>query len=825
MPNPVWITPENVKFNGTIDNAAVLKTDTGLRSLILWDSLSEDDKNILTQFVANNGGTLPLAGPTSGSQTVDFSGTKLGATATGLSAITTPTAARATIDLGATKLSTDPSGLSAAAGTKGYQIANFDNTILAGTPTTLVPTAGYQFVNFATSKSGGTATGLFTPATSGYTTIAFTDDPAITPTTALGIAAGSYNIKIAVDGGTATVYAVAATGTDTMTTMAALLDAVIPGASVTAVGNAWVFTSSTTGATSTIQVIIPGNSEGTLVHNINTAWGSTNSNVPVGGVNIVYPTYTATITVDGIAKPISVLGSAALTFTTLLAELNTDLGASATASLSGGKIKILSATTGNTSSIHITAGTLFASLVGFTTLAPSVGGTGTLTPLTATIVVDGVTKNISVLPATIATFGDVINEINADLGASAVATISGGDIRITSATFGVHSTVVITDGTLFSALPSFLFLLPTNPGGSQSRKYSATVYVGGNIRTLNFTGAAGDTIQHVIDEINTDLNSVATAGYQDIQYINYVVGSMATGLVGTTTYTAAVIIDGVTKPISILGSTALTFTTLLAELNTDLGASATATIVGGCLRITSSATGAASTVSIVDSTLFKSISGLLRITPAVSGVAAITYATATLTGGDIVITTSSTGTDSTILIHDVGALFSSLTGYVGMYYTLSTAPTLYTATIVVDGIAKPISIQGSAAQTFTTLINEINTDLGASAVAALSSGNIKITSASTGVTSTISIHDKSLFAALDARGIATPINGIVDMVAAAGIQKTPNGTSVLTHFNVLYVGTKPHIPTIPAVLPKTLAFTYFDGTIWKYLQDDSKVNP
>jgi hypothetical protein len=825
MPNPVWITSENVHFNGTLNNAAVLKTDAGVRSLILWDTLSEDDKSILTQFITNNGGALPLAGPTAGSQIIDFGGSKSGGSTTGLSNVATATAGKATVDLGAAKLTTDPSGLSASAGTKGYQIVNYNNPIVAGTSTTLVPTAGYQFANFSVAKAGGDATGLFTPATSGSATIAFTDTPAITPTTVLGIAAASYTIKVAVDGGTATVYTVSATGIDTMTSMAVLLDAQIPGATVAAIGNAWIITSSTTGATSSVVVTVPAGSGTDLIGAINTAWTSTNGNVSAGGTDIVYPTYTATVVVDGVSKAISILGSAALTFTTLLAEINTDLGAAAVASISGGNIKITSATTSTTSSVAITAGTLFPALTSFSTIATAVAGTGSLAALTATVVVDGVSKSISILPAAIATFGDVINEINTDLGAAAVASISGGDIRITSATYGVHSTVVITDGTLFAALPSFAFLLPTNPGGSSSRTYSSTVYVDGNIRTINFTGAMGDTIQHVIDEINTDLNSTATAGYQDVQYINFLSGSAATGLVGTTTYTATITVDGVAKSISVLGSAAQTVTTLLAEINTDLGAAAVASINAGHLRITSATTGALSLVSIADVTLFKAVSGLVSISHAVPGKAAVTYATAALTGGDIVITSATTGLASSVLIHDVGALFSSLTGYVGISYTASTAPTLYTANVIVDGVSKPISIQGSAAQTFTTLLSEINTDLGAAATATITGGNIKITSATTGLASKVVVLDGTLFKAVHARGFTAPVSGIVDLIDAAHLQKTPSGTPIFTHFKVLYVGTKPHVPTTPAVLPKTLAYTYFNGTVWKYLQDDTNVNP
>ena len=207
MPNSVWVTSENVKFNGTLENAAVLKNSGGIRSLVLWDDLTADDQAILTKFIDDHGGALPLAGPTSGYQIADFAGAVVGGNSTGLSNVAAATAGFAVINVGGDKLAGTASGLSAASGTAGSQVVNFTPTISAGTATNLVPTAGYQTATFSVAKAGGDSTGLANDAT----------------------------------------------------------------------------------------------------------------------------TYTTTITVDGVAKSISVVGSAAQTFTDLLAEINTDLGASAPA--------------------------------------------------------------------------------------------------------------------------------------------------------------------------------------------------------------------------------------------------------------------------------------------------------------------------------------------------------------------------------------------------------------------------------------------------------------------------------------------------------------
>lgn len=93
-----------------------------------------------------------------------------------------------------------------------------------------------------------------------------------------------------------------------------------------------------------------------------------------------------------------------------------------------------------------------------------------------------------------------------------------------------------------------------------------------------------------------------TSGYQQVTFSSAITGSTATNLVGGTTYTATITIDGGAPiPISVLGSTVPTFSALLTALNTQLGVSASAAIVGGNLRITSASTGNLSSVSIVNS--------------------------------------------------------------------------------------------------------------------------------------------------------------------------------------------------------------------------------
>lgn len=119
-----------------------------------------------------------------------------------------------------------------------------------------------------------------------------------------------------------------------------------------------------------------------------------------------------------------------------------------------------------------------------------------------------------------------------------------------------------------------------------------------------------------------------------------------------------------------------------------------------------------------------------------------TLPTPTDTSGyeDVQFTTPKVGGDSTGLANDA---------------------TVYSAQIEVDGGgAQSIDVTGSAAQTFTDLLAEINADL-TGATAALVAGQLRVTSDSTGATSTIVIIDTgSLFSTLtDFRSIHGPVNG------------------------------------------------------------------
>ncbi|MGI0075783.1 MAG: hypothetical protein ACREAU_00060 [Nitrosopumilaceae archaeon] len=111
----------------------------------------------------------------------------------------------------------------------------------------------------------------------------------------------------------------------------------------------------------------------------------------------------------------------------------------------------------------------------------------------------------------------------------------------------------------------------------------------------------------------TALPVPATAGWHRVNFEGSVVGANPTGLDPTRIYTSNIVVDGTPIPISILGSAALTFTTLIAEINADLGAAATAAIVNGNIEITSSVVGAASSVVVNELDLFKRLTGWVNM--------------------------------------------------------------------------------------------------------------------------------------------------------------------------------------------------------------------
>ena len=151
-----------------------------------------------------------------------------------------------------------------------------------------------------------------------------------------------------------------------------------------------------------------------------------------------------------------------------------------------------------------------------------------------------------------------------------------------------------------------------------------------------------------------------------------------------------------------------------------------------------------------------------------------------------------------------------------------------TATITVDGTPISIIVDGDVAQTFTLLINEINADLGAAATMIIDAGDLKVTSSTTGITSTVSIADGTLFSAVT--GFIGFTSGVVGVGAAANlfeafdVEKIPGlSQTFLQTYGALIkkIELKPTVPAGGQYLDSDA--TYWNGTSWVRLIDDTAI--
>lgn len=121
--------------------------------------------------------------------------------------------------------------------------------------------------------------------------------------------------------------------------------------------------------------------------------------------------------------------------------------------------------------------------------------------------------------------------------------------------------------------------------------------------------------------ITAETNSYASFGYQIVDVGGAITGATATGLANDATeYTASISVDGTPNAIAVTGSTAQTYTDLISQINSDL-TGATASLSKGNIRVSSDSSGASSTIAITDTDLFSTLTDYSSILTAVGGVA------------------------------------------------------------------------------------------------------------------------------------------------------------------------------------------------------------
>jgi hypothetical protein len=141
-------------------------------------------------------------------------------------------------------------------------------------------------------------------------------------------------------------------------------------------------------------------------------------------------------------------------------------------------------------------------------------------------------------------------------------------------------------------------LVPISIGGSNTITNLWPIPIGGTWNAAKKT---------VLGEVARERVCVTEPkAYQYVKFTALTAGSDATNLVPETTYTATVTVGSTPITVSVLGSAAQTFTTLVSEINTDLSTNATATLDIPKKRIKITAAVVDKAVVITTGTLFAS---------------------------------------------------------------------------------------------------------------------------------------------------------------------------------------------------------------------------
>lgn len=137
---------------------------------------------------------------------------------------------------------------------------------------------------------------------------------------------------------------------------------------------------------------------------------------------------------------------------------------------------------------------------------------------------------------------------------------------------------------------------------------------------------------------------------------------------------------------------------------------------------------------------------------------------------------------------------------------LTNSAQIFTATITVDGVSRAVSMTGAVAQTVADLITQINTKLAGAATVSIDGGNLKITSASVGSSSSVFIADSNLFSSLTGYvSLLLPVNGTT---ADSAMNVYENG------FNQPATGTFPGFDGYVAVWVDSMLGTGSVATEW-----------
>lgn len=279
--------------------------------------------------------------------------------------------------------------------------------------------------------------------------------------------------------------------------------------------------------------------------------------------------------------------------------------------------------------------------------ATATGLANDTTSYTFTIAADGgAAATVSFLGNVAQTYTTLLSRMGSGATAFTVSLV-GGNLKFVSATNGTSSSILLAAGgggtNPFPVLTSFRAVRNATAGTATNENWQFAslnqklfmAQTSQHFTCLNETSYAvesivaqpwGGTPNCVLAADGrlwvADDGAATVGGYQEVDVGSNKSLASATSLVAATTYTASVVIDGgASQSISIVGSSALTFGTLITELNLDM-VGAHAVMEAGNLRIRSDSGGVLSTVAITAGTLFASpLAGFVAVNSAVAGAA------------------------------------------------------------------------------------------------------------------------------------------------------------------------------------------------------------
>ena len=484
---PLYTTDENMYFREDIGLTPALvldSTDPENKKMVQWDKIPTSVQSSLEDTITVYGG-IPVA-PVAGSSAINFDSTVAGGNPTGFS--DDATSGSQLINCGGLISGTDATGFITVTNTASTLPINFTASKLGADATGLsnaLQTLATGTVNGADVNGNILFTSDLVGALGNAVTVTFVDPSLVSQPLTVGVVGNAITVSLATDaggvitttGGAATIAINADVNANVLVTAsnvgtgmslsvasplvtlsggsdAVTYNATINGESVAVVGNtAQTFTdlltqmnialTATTATLTGTSITITHNTLGannitvvdTDLFSSLTDFSSVGTVIlGLGGNN----TYTTTITIDGADTNINLDGNTHQTVNDVITSINTAL-ASGNIAIVDGDLVISSVTTSATSTVLVSNDQLFHKLTNYVIAEAPIDGLNSTVYIFG-VVVDDNAQIITVSAKMALTFTTLINVLNAEL-TGAVAAFSGSSITITSNSTGKLSTV------------------------------------------------------------------------------------------------------------------------------------------------------------------------------------------------------------------------------------------------------------------------------------------------------------------------------------------------------------------------------------------------